>query len=116
MAFGFLCQGPAGTSLGLYRFEVRDNAEKKLKRISLGEMWAVDLVEAGLELNETTGVQNIILTRSMSQRLKFILATHDKIAIISTKDGKIENKVAFDDEIDGEAPVKLFAYTIGFGI
>ena len=90
MAFGFSCQGPSGTSLGLYRFEVRDDAERKLKKISLAEMWAVDLAEAGLELNET-GVQSIALTRSMSQRLKFVLSTHDKIAIISTKDGKIEN-------------------------
>ena len=95
---------------------MREDKESNLKRISLGEMWAVDLIEAGLELNEATGIQSTILTRSMSQRLKFILATHDKIAIMSTKDGKIENTVDFDEEIDGKAPVKLFSFTTGFGI
>ena len=51
-------------------------------------MWAINLAEKGLE----GGVQSAILTRSMSQRLKFILATDaGKIAIISTKDGKVEN-------------------------
>ena len=90
MAFGYLCQGPADASstLGLYRFEVKDNKEKKLKQIVLGEMWAINLAEKGLE----GGVKSAILTRSMSQRLKFILATDaGKIAILSTKDGKVEN-------------------------
>ena len=63
MAFGYLCQGPdKAASLGLYRFEVRDEKAKKLKQIVLGEMWAIDLTEKGVE----GGIQSAVLTRSMS--------------------------------------------------
>lgn len=56
MAFGYLCHGPAGGSLGLYRFEVRDDeVEKKLKRVALGEIWAIDLAESGIELDSSKG-------------------------------------------------------------
>lgn len=120
MAFGYLCQGPAGSSLGLYKFEVQveEEGEKKVKRAGLAEVWAIDLVESGIEVNasEEGSVQSAILTRSMSQRLKFILATHEKIAIISTKDGKVESQVAIEDGIDVKARVKLFAFQTGFGI
>ena len=57
MAFGYLCQSPEGTSLGLYRFEVRDaDKEKKLKQIALGEIWAIDLDQKDIELNSEVGV------------------------------------------------------------
>lgn len=45
MAFGYLCQGPSGrnSTLGLYRFEVKDDKETKMKRITLTQLWVQNL-------------------------------------------------------------------------
>lgn len=61
-------------------------------------------------------MQSIVLTRSLSQRLKFVLATHDKIVIMSTSNGAVENQVSFDDVINSEAPIRLSPFEKGFAI
>ena len=43
LAFGYLCQNSNSTTLGLYRFEVKDDAETKLKAIVLSQVWVTDI-------------------------------------------------------------------------
>ena len=105
LAFGYLCQNSNSTTLGLYRFEVKDDAETKLKAIVLTQVWVTDIAQADL----AGEIQSVILTRSMSQRIKLILATSDRIAIVNAKEGKIEAQLEMDAEIDRTAPVKLFS-------
>ena len=52
----------------------------------------------------------------MSQRIKLILATSDRIAIVNAKEGKIEAQLEMDAEIDRTAPVKLFSIPQGYGV
>ena len=51
-----------------------------------------------------------------TQRIKLILARHDKIVIIATRDGKVEIEVPIEDGFHTTAPVKLFSFTAGVGI
>ena len=91
MAFGYLCQGEGGrnTTLGLYRFTLEDEKDKKMKRIAITEMWSIDLEKAGVELG-TEGVRSAVLTRSVSVRPRFVIATTDKIVSVAVRDGKVE--------------------------
>ena len=52
----------------------------------------------------------------MSQRLKFILATNDKLVILNSKDGQVENQVDLDDGVDRSMPIKLVSIPAGVAI
>ena len=73
-------------------------------------MWSLNLKDIGL-LESDVGVQSAILTRSMSGRLKFVLATKERLLIIPTREPKIENSESHDMQ-----QVNLFSVTNGFGI
>ena len=62
-----------------------------MKRISLSELWSVNLVEAGIDLDER-GILSAVLTRSIASRMKFVLATHDKLVVLTVKDGQVETQ------------------------
>ncbi len=81
MLFGYLCQSKdlKKATLGLYQFSTADDSETKMKRIALQELWVVDLAEKGF----TEPIASAILTRSMSQKLKFVIATSNQLSILS---------------------------------
>ena len=89
MLFGYLCQSKdlKKATLGLYQFNTADDSETKMKRIALQELWVVDLAEKGIK----EPIASAIITRSMSSKLKFVIATSNQLSIVSQKDGRIES-------------------------
>ena len=48
------------------------------------------------------------MTRSVSVRPRFVLATTDKIVTVAVKDGKVEVQEDLDAELDKSSNIKLF--------
>ena len=78
-----------------------------MKRIAVTEMWSIDLEKAGVELGDE-GVRSAILTRSVSVRPRFVLATTEKLVIVAVKDGKVEFQEDLDAGLDKSSSIKLF--------
>lgn len=78
--------------------------------ITLGEVWVIDLPSAGI----VGRIESVILTRSMSARLKFVVATADKFAILAITNGEVEKLETLDEGFTGTP--KLMPITTGFSI
>lgn len=115
--FGFLCQSEDGltSTLGLYKFDARDDTTMKTRVVEMSSVWVVNLGDSQIELDQA-GVQSAIMTRSLSQRLKIILATSSKYVVIGTKDGSVEKQYDFDEGVSKDSRVRLFAFFQGFGV
>lgn len=114
MAFGLLCesgQNRQNSTLGFYKLEVRDDPKTGLKRISVSEEWSRNLQDLGVKTSESAGVDSVILTRSKASKLKFVLATLDKIYVIATRGVQIDSQ-----EDHSFAAPKLYPFTTGFAI
>ena len=107
-----MCEGgpdKQNSTLGFYKLEIKDEPETGLKRISVGEEWGINLQELGLKT--TGGVQSLILTRTKASKLKFVLATQDKIYVIATRGVQIDSQ----EDHTFVAP-KLYPFTTGFAV
>lgn len=113
--FGYLCEDPDGknTTLGFYRFEARDVKGSHLKTIAISEQWVTNLEQMEL----SSPVLSLTFTRSMSGRLKVIVANEKFIAIINSRDGKLESTINLEDEgLTNKPLVKVFPVQLGFGV
>ena len=75
-----------------------------MKRMNIGEVWVLDLVAKGLE----KPVRSVAFTRSMSSRLKVIVATENQFAVLNTKDGSIETLKDLDEGLANQEAMKVF--------
>jgi len=112
LIFAYLCQSEdlKNTTLGQYRFEVEDDKETKLKKVVVAQNWVLDLGQAGIEGR----IESAIFTRSMSARVKLVVATADRFAIVSSIAGAVERVESLEDDL--RASPKLMAVATGFSI
>lgn len=88
--FAYICDD----QIGFYRFEMRDVKESKSKALVIAELWVTNLDKLGLAMP----IKSATFTRSMSSKLKVIVATGEKVAVLAQKDGALESMSQFEDD------------------
>ena len=63
--------------------------------MAIGEVWSIDLTSKGLDKR----VRSVTLVRSMSSRLKIVVATESQVAVLAPKDGSIETFKELEDDL-----------------
>ena len=71
--------------------------------MAVNEVWVADLVSYGLE----KPIKAVSFVRSLSRGLKVAVATADQIAIITSKDGALENTHDIEEGLAGQDNMKL---------
>ena len=66
-----------------------------MKRMAIGEVWSIDLNSKGLDKR----VRSVTLVRSMSSRLKIVVATESQVAVLAPKDGSVETLKELEDDL-----------------
>ena len=66
-----------------------------MKRMAIGEVWSIDLISKGLDKR----VRSVTFVRSMSSRLKIVVASESQVAVLAPKDGSIETLKELEDDL-----------------
>ena len=84
----------------------------------MSNIWSIDLSEQEFELGGK-GVIAATLTRSISSRMKFVVATESKLYVLGSKEGKIEATYDYSDallDVKDSSQLKLIAVQQGFAL
>ena len=76
-----------------------------MKRMAIGEVWSIDLVSKGLDKR----VRSVTFVRSMSSRLKIVVATEAQVAVLAPKDGSVETLMVVEEGLANQEKMKVFA-------